>query len=110
MASAPNASAPGGLDSTPRDFAIVIGISRYEHLPALQGPANDALAFATWLGDPQGGRLAESDIQALVTTNSIPLDAEKIASARIHYLSIAPLLSEAIKRIHNNASVSSLFV
>jgi ribose-phosphate pyrophosphokinase len=62
------------------------------------------------LSGPAVSRLAESDIQALVTTNTIPLETEKIASARIHYLSIAPLLSEAIKRIHNNASVSSLFV
>jgi len=62
------------------------------------------------LSGPAIPRLAESDIQALVTTNTIPIDTEKLASARIHYLSIAPLLSEAIKRIHNNSSVSSLFV
>ena len=67
MASAPNASASDGLDSTPRDFAIVIGISRYQYLPPLQGPANDALAFSAWLGDPQGGRLAESDIRLLTS-------------------------------------------
>ena len=45
-----------------------------------------------------------------VVTNSIPLDEEKRKAGRITVLSVASLLGEAIKRIHTNSSVSSLFV
>ena len=58
------------MDSASRDFAIVIGISRYEHLPVLEGPARDATAFASWLSDPEGGRLDASDIQLLTSEQS----------------------------------------
>src|SRR5690625_460478 len=53
-------------------------------------------------------RIDESVIKELVVTNSIYLPEEK----RIHKitsLTIAPLLAEAVLRIHNNASVSVLF-
>jgi ribose-phosphate pyrophosphokinase len=53
-------------------------------------------------------RIEEAPIQSLVITDSIPLPAEK-AVPRISVLSIAPLLGEAIKRIHWNESVSVLF-
>jgi ribose-phosphate pyrophosphokinase len=62
------------------------------------------------LSGPALSRLAESDIQGIVTTNTIAIDPEKQRAARIHCLSVAPLLGEAIQRIHNNSSVSSLFV
>ncbi len=62
------------------------------------------------LSGPAISRLAESDIRRIITTNTIPIDAEKEKAARIHCLSVAPLLGEAIMRIHNNSSVSSLFV
>jgi ribose-phosphate pyrophosphokinase len=62
------------------------------------------------LSGPAVTRLAESEIQGIVTTNTIPIDPDKQKAAKIHSLSIAPLLGEAIQRIHNNASVSSLFV
>jgi ribose-phosphate pyrophosphokinase len=62
------------------------------------------------LSGPAVNRLAESEIEAIVTTNTIPIDAEKMKSAKLQCLSVAPLLGEAIERIHNNASVSSLFV
>ncbi|MBO7181490.1 MAG: ribose-phosphate pyrophosphokinase [Kiritimatiellae bacterium] len=47
-------------------------------------------------------------IEELITTDSIPL-ADKEAGLPVHVLSVAPLLAEAITRIHNNQSVSSLF-
>ena len=53
-------------------------------------------------------RIAEAPISALIITDTIPLPPEK-ASPRITVLSIAPLLGEAIKRIHWNESVSVLF-
>jgi len=48
------------------------------------------------------------DLSALVITDTIPLDNSK-KHPKIKVLSIAPLLAEAIKRIHNEESVSSLF-
>jgi ribose-phosphate pyrophosphokinase len=60
------------------------------------------------LSGPAIERLAESRIKGLVVTNSIPLPAEK-QIGMIEVLSIAPLISEAILRIHNQLSVSKLF-
>lgn len=53
-------------------------------------------------------RLAGSELKELIVTNSIPLAEEK-QIPKIRQLSVAGLLSEAIYRIHNDASVSSLF-
>jgi ribose-phosphate pyrophosphokinase len=52
----------------------------------------------------------ESAIAEMVVTNTIPLRPEAAACSKIKLVSIAPLLSEAIKRIHSETSVSSLFV
>ncbi len=60
------------------------------------------------LSGPAIKRLEKSKIKELVVTNSIPLSAEK-QIAKIEVLSIAPLLSEAILRIHKQLSVSKLF-
>jgi ribose-phosphate pyrophosphokinase len=52
-------------------------------------------------------RLKKSAIKELVTTDSVPsIDSEGFP---ITTLSVAPLLGEAIKRIHSNSSVTSLF-
>lgn len=60
------------------------------------------------LSGPAIKRLEKSKIKELVVTNSIPLPLEK-KSGKIEVLSIAPLISEAILRIHNQLSVSKLF-
>ncbi|MBV8085804.1 MAG: ribose-phosphate pyrophosphokinase [Chloroflexi bacterium] len=72
--------------------------------------AKAVYAFASHgvLSGPAIQRLQDSPIQELVVTNTIPLAAEK-RSAKIKTLSIAPLLGEAINRIHQDASVSTLF-
>jgi ribose-phosphate pyrophosphokinase len=62
------------------------------------------------LSGPAVKRLNESIIQELIVTNTIPLNPEAAASPRLKVLSVAKLLAEAIKRIHCNDSVSSLFV
>ncbi len=57
---------------------------------------------------PAAGRLRESPIRELVVTNSLPLrDEQRLPNMKI--VSIAPLLGEAIRRIHRNESVSYLF-
>lgn len=52
-------------------------------------------------------RLAKSPIKEIIITNTIPL--KEGASSNITQLSIAPLLGEAITRIHDDESISSLF-
>jgi ribose-phosphate pyrophosphokinase len=55
-------------------------------------------------------RVRASEMAQMVVTNTIPIDDEKRRAGRITVLSVASLLGEAIKRIHTNSSVSSLFV
>ena len=62
------------------------------------------------LSGPAVQRLNHSIIQEVTVTNTIPLRPEAAASPKIKVLSVAKLLAEAIKRIHFNDSVSSLFV
>jgi ribose-phosphate pyrophosphokinase len=52
--------------------------------------------------------IEESAIEELVVTDTIPLPPEK-RLAKITQLSIAPLLAEAIRRIHTGQSVGALF-
>jgi ribose-phosphate pyrophosphokinase len=53
-------------------------------------------------------RLREAPIKSLVITNTIPLTPEKRLD-NIHVLTVAPLLAEAIRRIHSNKSISQMF-
>jgi len=60
-----------------------------------------------------GNAVADIDnslIQSLLVTDTIPLSADALASPKIKVLSVAELLGDAINRIHNQDSVSSLFV
>lgn len=52
--------------------------------------------------------LREANLASLVCTNSIPLGADQLLP-QTKVLNTAPLLGEAIKRIHRNESVSKLF-
>lgn len=56
------------------------------------------------------GRIAESELDELVVTDTIPLSQEAANCARIRQLSSASLLGETILRISHAESVSSLFV
>jgi ribose-phosphate pyrophosphokinase len=62
------------------------------------------------LSGPAIERLEKSQIKQLVITDSIPLRGAAIGCKKIKVLSVAGLLGEAIKRIHLDDSVSSLFV
>jgi len=55
-------------------------------------------------------KINQSALQDLVVTDTIPLAKEAQSCNKIVLLSVAELLGEAIKRIHSNDSVSSLFV
>lgn len=62
------------------------------------------------LSGPAIERIINSPIEQLIVTNTIPLTDKATACRKITQLSIAPLLGEAIRRIHEEDSVSSLFV
>ena len=62
------------------------------------------------LSGPAIQRLLESEIEQIVVTDTIPIGEAKRRCGKVLVLSVAPLLGEAIRRIHENASVSSLFV
>jgi ribose-phosphate pyrophosphokinase len=74
--------------------------------------ANRIVACATHavLSGPAMERIMDSPLSEVVVTNSIPLSPEAATSGRIKQISIARLLGEAIRRIHNSDSVSSLFI
>ncbi|EQD29976.1 ribose-phosphate pyrophosphokinase, partial [mine drainage metagenome] len=59
------------------------------------------------LSGPGLGRLEGAPIREVVVTDSIPLRAD--ANGRFQVLSVAPILGEAINRIHEDESVSLLF-
>ncbi len=62
------------------------------------------------LSGPAIDRINDSVIEEVIVTNTIPLDSKKERCKKLVVLSIAPLLAEAIKRIHEESSISSLFV
>jgi ribose-phosphate pyrophosphokinase len=55
-------------------------------------------------------KINRCSIKELVVTNTIPLQDKTKLSNKITVLSVGNLLAEAIKRIHKNDSVSSLFI
>jgi ribose-phosphate pyrophosphokinase len=62
------------------------------------------------LSGPAVERIRESGLTQLVVTNSIPLSAEAARMQQIKVLSVAELLGKAIRSIHEESSVSSLFI
>jgi len=62
------------------------------------------------LSGPAIDRISNSQIEKILITNSIPLNDAAKECGKIEVLSVSELLAAAIKRIHNEDSVSSLFV
>jgi ribose-phosphate pyrophosphokinase len=62
------------------------------------------------LSGPALDRLNACELEEIVVTNTIPLNGKDRICPKLKVLSVAPLLGEAIKRIHEEESVSSLFV
>jgi ribose-phosphate pyrophosphokinase len=59
---------------------------------------------------PAIDRINASDIEEVVITNTVPLGEKAALTSKIKVLSIAELLAETVRRIHEDESVSSLFV
>jgi ribose-phosphate pyrophosphokinase len=62
------------------------------------------------LSGPAISRIEESPLAEVVVSNTVPLTERAKACGKIKVVSIAPLLAEAIRRIHHSDSVSSLFI
>lgn len=68
-----------------------------------------AMAAHPVFSGPAVERLKNSVFTEVIVTNSIPLSPEASCVSKIVQLSIAPLLGEAIGRIHDDQSVSEMF-
>ena len=101
-----------GKDAIIIDDLIATGSSLIEAVEALKkAKANNVIAAISHgvLSGPAIERVQEcKGLKELIITDSIPIDASKKIPT-IKVLSVANLLGEAIKRIHNEESVSSLF-
>ncbi len=62
------------------------------------------------LSGPALTRINASSLERLLVTDTIPLEEKQKVCPKIHVLSVAELLGEAIARIHGGDSVSSLFI
>ena len=62
------------------------------------------------LSGPAIKRINESVLDEVIATNTIALDSKQQECKKLTVLSVAPLLAEAITRIHEETSLSSLFV
>jgi ribose-phosphate pyrophosphokinase len=70
----------------------------------------DAYITHPVLSGPAVSRIAESELDEMVVTDTIPLNAEARACKKIRQLSTAELLAETMRRISTDESVSSLYV
>jgi len=61
------------------------------------------------LSGPALARIEGAPLEQIIVTNSIPLGKDK-QHPKVTVLSVAPLLAEAIRRIHDEESVSTLFI
>jgi ribose-phosphate pyrophosphokinase len=72
--------------------------------------AVSACATHAVLSGPAVQRIEQSAIEQVILTNSIPLSREAARCGRIRTLSVASLLAKAIQSIHEETSVSTLFI
>jgi ribose-phosphate pyrophosphokinase len=100
-----------GRDVIVLDDEISRGTTIFELLGVLRAEGARSIAVACTHGIFADGALdklaAEPDVTEIVCTNSVPVPAD--GHKKVHVLSVAPALAEAIRRIHNGESVSTLF-
>ncbi len=94
------------------DDLVATGGSLVEAVHALKEVGVDKVYAAVSHGVLSGSAVEKlnacKDLEELIMTDSIPLSKAKRVS-KIKQLTVAPLLAEAIKRIHNEQSISCLF-
>jgi ribose-phosphate pyrophosphokinase len=98
-----------GRDVIVLDDEIARGTTMFELLDRLRDQGARSIAVACTHGlfiDSALEKLAATDVTEIVCTNSVPMP---VAHPKLSVLSVAPALAEAINRIHNGESVSSLF-
>ena len=98
-----------GRDVIIVDDEIARGTTVFELLTLLREQHVRSVAAACTHGLFANGaldKLAARDVAEIVCTNSVPVPADQ---PKLHVLSVAPALAEAINRIHNGESVSALF-
>lgn len=73
--------------------------------------ASQVFAYCTHavLSGPAIDNIANSELDQLVVTDTIPLSDAARATGKIRQLSLAPMLAETIRRINNEESVSAMF-
>ncbi len=102
-----------GKDCLILDDEISTGGSMVEAIQSLMKEgANSVTACAihpVFAGDALK-RLAATPMKELIVTNTIPVDQEVPKDLNLTVLSVAPLVADAIRRIHEGGSVSSLFI
>lgn len=95
------------------DDEVATGGSILELMSALRREGANRVSLACTHGLFTGSAIERlsglDDLEEIVTTNTVPIPAEK-RLPKMTVLSIAPLLAEAISRIHQGESVSALFV
>ena len=98
-----------GRDVIVLDDEIARGTTVFELLDRLREQEVPSVAVACTHGlftDGALDKLAAADVTEIVCTNSVPVPADH---PKLHVLSVAPALAEAISRIHGGESVSALF-
>jgi ribose-phosphate pyrophosphokinase len=101
-----------GRDVIILDDEIARGSTVLELLARLREQKVGSVRVACTHGLFSGGALKriadQTDVLEIVCTNTVPIPAEKRVP-KLHVLSVAPALAEAMRRIHNGESVSALF-
>jgi ribose-phosphate pyrophosphokinase len=62
------------------------------------------------LSGPAVDRISKSQIEQVVVSNSVPLNGAASKLDKIRALSVAPLLARGIQSIHEETSISELFI
>ena len=95
--------APGGL----RTWADVVAYYQNPIIPILEILFLIFVVSHALIGDLGVQRLKASVLKELVVTDTVPL--RDMQGVPVTVLSVAPVLGEAMLRIHDNQSISSLF-